>query len=165
MKFEHETRQIDSVLAHFREEEGELAIHPLKTRPNGVNVVVLWVAEKAPHGLVLAPGVLQTRVRALPPSEGRPEGSPHTSQRLRGLKPDPSQRGHSSPSCRKHSTNSGDSCAERAKLVSVIGGPPCGPGLGVLVAPPGPFFVYAPYYTIHSPFHIFFLPISVLFTV
>src|SRR5215211_7725748 len=57
---------------------------------------------------------------ALPPSEGRPEGSPHPSHRLRDLKPDPSQRGHSSPSCRKHSTNSEDSCAERAKLLSAI---------------------------------------------
>src|SRR5215207_9374887 len=60
-------------------------------------------------------------ISAPPPSEGRPEGPPHPSQCLRGLNPDPSQRGHSSPSCRKHSTNSRDSsCAERAKLLSAI---------------------------------------------
>src|SRR5829696_6914558 len=53
---------------------------------------------------------------ALPPSEGFPAGSPHPSQRLRGLKPDPSQRGHFSLSCWKHSTNSGDSCAKGATL-------------------------------------------------
>src|SRR5829696_128963 len=57
---------------------------------------------------------------ALPPWMGRPDGSPHPAQCLRGLKPDPSQRGHSSPSCRKHSTISGDTCAERAKLISAI---------------------------------------------
>src|SRR3954468_8681096 len=75
---------------------------------------------------------------ALPPWLGRPDGSPHPTQCLRGLKPDPSQRGHPSPSCRKHSTNSGDSCAERAKLVSITEGPFCGLGLGVFAAPPGP---------------------------
>src|SRR5215217_1621754 len=97
-----------------------LAAHPFKAGPNRVDKAVLRVAEKAPHRLVLAPGVLFRPISALPPSEGRPEGSPHPSQCLRGLKPDPSQRGQSSPSCRGHSNSSGDPCAERAKLISAI---------------------------------------------
>ena len=58
---------------------------------------------------------------ALPPWLGRPAGSPHPAQCLCGRKPDPSQRGHPSPSCRKHLINfSGDSpCAERATLASI----------------------------------------------
>src|SRR5215211_382106 len=63
-------------------------------------------------------------INVLPPSEGRPEGSLHPAQRLRGRYPLASHRGHASPSCRGHSTSSRDSsCAERAKLV-VSTGPP-----------------------------------------
>ena len=73
-------------------------------------------------------------ISALPPSEGLPEGSPHPAQYLRGRYPDPSQRGHSSPSCRKHSVAFTDSCAARAKLISITEPPLAlrGPGLGVL---------------------------------
>src|SRR5215204_3456588 len=79
-------------------------------------------------------------ISALPPSEGRPEGPPHPSQCLRGLKPDPSQRGHSSPSCRKHLTSSTDSCAEHAKLICAIRITPWWSGLGVLAHRRGRFY-------------------------
>src|SRR5919199_4251956 len=60
---------------------------------------------------------------ACPPSDGRPAGSPHPAQRLRGLKPEPSQRGQSSPSCMKHSTSTGDSGAKGATLCTSTGPP------------------------------------------
>ena len=97
---------------------GTLAVHPFQTGPNRGDKVMRGVAMEAPHRLVFAPGVLEA-LNALPPLEGRPVDSPHPAHCLRGLNPEPSQRGHSSPSCLKHSTNSGDSCAERAKLDSI----------------------------------------------
>src|SRR5215216_3984301 len=36
-----------------------LVAHPLQAAPNGVDKAVLRMAEKAPHRLVLAPGVLE----------------------------------------------------------------------------------------------------------
>jgi hypothetical protein len=61
-----------------------LAAHPLKPAPNRVYEAVFGVAEKAPHRLVLTPGVLEDH-ESLPPLEGCPEGSLHPSQRLWGL--------------------------------------------------------------------------------
>ena len=41
-----------------------LAAHPFERAPDCVNEAVLWVAENAPHRLVLAPSVLQARERS-----------------------------------------------------------------------------------------------------
>ncbi len=91
------------------------AAHPFEHRQVPAGAPEFRVAMEAPHRLVSLPPILE------PYELGRPEGSPHPAQYLRGLKPEPSQRGHSSSSCRKHSASSGDSCAERAKLNSAIG--------------------------------------------
>jgi hypothetical protein len=44
-------------------ERAVLTVHPFKRTPNRVDVAVLGVAEKAPHRLVLAPGVLEAHQR------------------------------------------------------------------------------------------------------
>jgi hypothetical protein len=94
-----------------------LATHPLQARPVRLEE---RIARKAAHVVEAPICALVLNQRAPVPRLILLAGSPHPAQYLRGLKPDPSQRGHSFTSCRKHSTNSGDSsCAERATLASI----------------------------------------------
>src|SRR5215217_1987934 len=102
------------------------------------------MAEKAPHRLVLAPGVLQAYQRPAALG-GTSRGLSAPLAALEGPEARPVAVGHSSPSWRGHSTNSRDSsCAERATLLSAMESvPPWSRPRGV-GAPSGPFLFLLP---------------------
>jgi hypothetical protein len=109
-----------------------LDAHPFEPRPNRVE----FACARQAADVVGAP----IRARAL--TSGKPVSSltlpatlPHPAQRLTGLKPEPPQREHPSPSWRKQrvfSSGMGDGCAiDALDSVVAVGLPPFGPGLGV----------------------------------